>query len=256
MTFRLACFVLLALGAASPVLAAKVSLPGQVTYRERIALPDSARLRIQLIDQTLSAAPPRLDVEAPTGVGQVPLSFTLTFEDSLVLPGHDYALVATIAADDGVLFRNVEPYPVDLLAPAQPVLIVTSFVGRMAEAAPADAPEATAQAAILGPTWTATTIAGEAVVARSTTSLQIGAVLRAGGLGGCNSWFAQAELDGAAIRFGGITSTMRLCFGEDARNKQERTFYDALAATATWQVIGDQLTLYAADGRPLVVFTR
>ena len=47
------CFALV-LGlflAVSPALAAKVTLSGQVTYRERIALPQTATLEIQLIDQ-------------------------------------------------------------------------------------------------------------------------------------------------------------------------------------------------------------
>ena len=59
---RLLCLVALV---ASPAFAAKVNLPGQVTYRERIALPDLATLEIQLVDQSLPSLPPRLDVEAP-----------------------------------------------------------------------------------------------------------------------------------------------------------------------------------------------
>ena len=52
------CLALLA----TPALATKVSLPGQVTYREKASLPADATLRIQLIDQSLPSAPPRLDV--------------------------------------------------------------------------------------------------------------------------------------------------------------------------------------------------
>ena len=92
---------------ASPALAAKVSLSGQVTYRERIALPDPATLEIQLVDETLPSLPPRLDVRAPIGPnGGVPLSFTIGFEDSLILPSHNYALIAAISAEGGLMFRN------------------------------------------------------------------------------------------------------------------------------------------------------
>ncbi len=76
----------------SPSLAAPINLPGVVTYRERIALPDNAMLRIELIDLALPDRP-RVSVEAPTGPGQVPLAFTLTFEDSLILPQHDYVSI-------------------------------------------------------------------------------------------------------------------------------------------------------------------
>ena len=67
----------------SPAFAAKVGLSGEVTYRERIALPDTATLRIELVDLALPDRP-RVSVSAPTGAGQVPLAFTLTFEESVV----------------------------------------------------------------------------------------------------------------------------------------------------------------------------
>ena len=39
-------------------------------------------------------------------------------------------------------------------------------------------------------------------------------------------------------------------------NLQEQAYFAALAATATWQVSGDTLTLYGADGKALLVFGR
>jgi heat shock protein HslJ len=35
--------------------------------------------------------------------------------------------------------------------------------------------------------------------------------MRAGGSGGCNSWFAQAELTDETLRLGSITSTLKGC---------------------------------------------
>jgi putative lipoprotein len=49
------------LACATPAFAAEIKLPGQVTYRERVALPPSAILEIELVDETLPALPPRLD---------------------------------------------------------------------------------------------------------------------------------------------------------------------------------------------------
>ncbi len=69
-----------------------VAVPGD------IALPDTAVLSIELIDLALPNRP-RLTVSAPTGAGQVPLAFTLTFEDSLILPQHTYALNAEIEGE-------------------------------------------------------------------------------------------------------------------------------------------------------------
>ena len=243
------------LAAASPSLAAKVELPGQVTYRERIALPELATLRIQLMDETLPNAPPRLAVEAPIGPGQIPLSFTLAFDDSLILPSHSYALIASISAGGGLLFRNFEPYAVNPLAPAEPVLIVTNLVGQVntGTASSSEPPVATTPA-ILDVTWTAREIDGKPVLPRTTPSLAIGTDMRAGGSGGCNSWFAQVEVADDTIRFGSVTATQKGC--TQSINEQEQAFRDAIAAAALWQVAGDELTLLGADGKVLLRFSR
>ncbi|MEO8756673.1 MAG: META domain-containing protein [Devosia sp.] len=239
----------------APAFAAKIDLPGQVTYRERLALPASATLEIQLIDQTLPSLPPRIDVRAPIGPGQVPLSFTLNFDDSLILPGHSYALIAAISVESGLLFRNFEPYAVDPLAPVTQVLIVTNLVGRIEDKTTMSSePAAPDTPAILDSVWAATSIKDAAILPRTKPSLTIGADMRAGGSGGCNSWFAPAEITGESLRLGSITSTMKAC--TQSVNLQEEAFKDALAAVATWKVDGDALTLFGTDGKALLSFER
>lgn len=255
MRYFLACVLSLLL-IVSPALAAKATLSGQVTYRERIALPEAATLEIQLIDQTLPTLPPRLDVKAPIGAGQVPLSFNLGFEDLVILPNHSYALIATIAVPEGVMFRNAEPYVLNPLAPAQPVLIVTNrFVIDANQPTASSEPQpATAEPAILETTWAATSIAGTPVLTRSHPTLSIGADMRAGGSTGCNSWFAQAELHGDAIHLGQIGATLMAC--SEPLAAQEKAFAELLSQSARWQVSGDTLTLFGVDGTALLVFSR
>ena len=247
--------------ASTPALAAKVSLPGQVTYREHVTLPPDATLRLQLIDESLPTAPPRLDVEGPIGSGQVPLSFTLTFEDALIIPDHTYALIAAISGGGGLMFRNFEPYVVNPVAPASPVTIVTNLVATQAadtsssaSSAASAAPQPPAAPNILDTAWTATDIAGAPIIARTHPNLTIGSDMRAGGFGGCNSWFAQAVLDGRTLRFGGVTSTDKSCGG--AVDAQEKAFFAAIAAAASWQLAGNTLTLYGADGGHQMSFSR
>jgi putative lipoprotein len=255
MRFYEAILAIIVLSIASPALAAKIDLSGQVTYRERIALPDGALLRIQLIDQTLPNTPPRVAVEAPIGPGQVPLSFDLKFDDALILPNHAYALIASISDQGGLLFRNAEPYAVAPLAPATPVVIVTDLVARTELPVSAStATQAPVAPAILDTLWTATLIAGAAPVPRSAISLTIGADMRAGGTGGCNAYFSQAELDGDKLAFSSVAATRKAC--ADTINQQEQAFFAALAATASWQVSGDDLTLFGADGKALLMFRR
>lgn len=241
--------------AATPALAAKIDLSGQVTYRERIALPENSVLGIALVDQTLPAAPPRVSVKGAIGPGQVPLSFDLKFEDSLILPNHSYALIATISAGGQLMFRNFEPYAVTPLAPAaDPIVIVTNLVALTETASSSAQPEAPLAPAILETTWTATSINGAAPVPRTNATLSISSDLRAGGNGSCNSWFAQAQLDGDKLSFGAVGATQKGC--TQSVNLQEQAYFAALAATATWQVSGDTLTLYGADGKALLVFGR
>ena len=253
MRFSLTALFLLLLVA--PALAAKVDLPGQVTYRARIALPDPATLEIQLVDQTLPSLPPRLDVKATIGPGQVPLAFNLNFDDAIIIPEHSYALIASISVESGLLFRNFEPYAVNPLAPVQPLLIVTNLVGQVNPAAASSAePTAPSTPALLDSIWNLTSLNGTPVLPRTKPSLTIGADMRAGGSGGCNSWFAQAEITGETLRLGSITSTLKGC--TQSVNLQEGAFKDALAAVASWSVAGDELTLFGADGKALLVFTR
>lgn len=247
--------VCVALMLSTPAIAAKIDLPGQVTYRERLALPKDATLELQLVDQTTPNLPPRLDVRATIGAGQVPLTFNLNFDDAMILPGHSYALIAAISAGGGLLFRNFEPYVVNPLAPAAPIVIVTNLVGRIETGASSSTEPAIAETpAILNVTWTATQIGDATILPRTKPSLSISDDMRAGGSGGCNSWFAQAEIDGDTLRLGSITSTLKAC--TQPINLQEQAFHAALTAAMTWQVDADQLTLFGVDGKPVLVFTR
>jgi putative lipoprotein len=243
---------------ASPAFAAKVTLPGQVTYREKVDLPVPAKLRIQLVDQSLPTAPPRLDVEAPIASGQVPLSFTLTFEDAIIIPDHNYALIAAISAGGKLMFRNFQPYPVDPLAPLEPVVIVANLVGAGSSSAPPSSSSVEADAssppAILDSTWVATRIGDTSISGPDAPTLALVSNRRAGGSGDCNSWFSVVELDDTAIRFGDVAATKKSCGA--TRDGQEQAYFAALTQVATWAVAGDTLTLYAADGTALLAYRR
>jgi putative lipoprotein len=243
--------IVLLLVATAPALGAPVQLPGEVTYRERIALPDTAVLSIELIDLALPDRP-RLAVSAPTGAGQVPLAFTLTFEDSLILPQHDYVLNAEIRAGD-LRFRNTEPFSVTPLAQTEPVLIVTNLVaqGEPPSSEPAAEPQ---NLPLLNTTWEATAIGEMPVPPGVEITLLIEDDMRAGGSGGCNSFFSQATITEDSFAIGEVARTQRSCFYE--RNTLEQSYFDALKAAVTWVVEGDRLTLLDTTAKPTVTFER
>ncbi len=240
-----------ALFATGPALAAKVSLPGEVTYRERMALPEGAILRIELVDLALPDRP-RVRVSAPTGAGQVPLAFTLTFDDSLILPQHSYALNAEIAAGD-IRFRNTEPYGVNPLAPEAPIVIVTQRVAQVEPASVEPAPAA-GELPLLDITWQAKQIGETPVPPGVEVTMHIEPNLRAGGVGGCNSWFSQTTITAESFAAGVTGRTQRSC-GYD-RNMLEQSFFEALAASAAWRLDNDTLTLLDASGKPTLIFER
>lgn len=235
----------------SAAIAAPVQLTGEVTYRERIALPEGAILTIDMIDLAIPERP-RLTVRAPIGSGQVPLTFTLTFEDSMILPLHDYVLNAEIRGPS-FLFRNAEPYPVTPLAQTTPIQIVTSPV-TIAEVAPASAePQPIASLPIVGITWTAESIEGDPVPPQMDITLLVEPSHRIGGVGGCNSYFSQAIIGEHSFMAGQIARTQRGCLG--GRNAIEQIYLDALGAAQSWTIDNGALILLDSAGNQLVQFS-
>ena len=234
--------LLVTLGAAS---AAQTTLSGEVTYRERIALPDNGTLRILLVDLA-TPSQPRVQAEgAIASPGQVPLSFNLTFDDAVFTTGHSYGLKAEILADGQVWFRNAEPLPIDLAAP-QAIVIITNFAGRVDDpsARPAVDPRP-----ILDVTWTAEQVGGLAVTPDEST-LSIASDMRAGGRGGCNSYFTQAQISNDRLAFSPVAATRMAC-GETVMAR-EAVFFDGLNATRFWRLAGDRLELLDAGGKLLM----
>lgn len=251
--------VSLLLAFASPALAAKVTLKGDVTYRERIALPPGGTLTVSLIDLAM-ANRSRVSAEAAiASPGEVPLTFTLNFEESIVLPGHQYALVAEISGSDGALwFRNTEPYDIDPLTPATPILIVVNMAPHDEAGADKQAavePPPVAAPPILDVTWEANSIGGAPVARGIVSSLSIASDMRAGGRGGCNSWFAQAKLDHERLAFSAVAATRMACLS-DVATQQETSFFAALAGTRFWRISGDRLVLVDAGGAELASLTK
>ena len=251
---RLLAVVLALLLSGTPSIAAKIALTGDVTYRERIALPDGAILRLQLIDTSLPSAPPRIEVSAPIGEGEVPLSFTLNVDDTLFGAGTAYGMIAAITAQGVLLFRNFDPYPIDEAAAATQIHIVTTLVQDETSSSSPPPGEPAPQLDLLNSTWTVVEIGGVAVLPRTRPTLSIAPDLRAGGSAGCNSWFAEARIVEDTLRFGSLTSTQKGC--SQSVNLQEDAYKRALAETARWRVEENILTLFAADGQTLLRLQR
>jgi uncharacterized lipoprotein YbaY/heat shock protein HslJ len=109
----LCTLILLSLpGAAAAQASAKVT--GEVLYRERIALPPSAIVNVQLEDVSLADAPSVVIAEQqidPMGKGP-PYAFELTYDPAKIDQRFSYAVRAEIKDGDKLLFTTTQRYAV------------------------------------------------------------------------------------------------------------------------------------------------
>ncbi len=101
-------------GCGMPLTPAEGRVTGRLLYRERIALPPDAVVRVALVDVSLQDAPATvLDAEEFRLEGrQVPVPFSLEYDPASVLPDRTYAVQASIRVDGRLTFTTTEHYPV------------------------------------------------------------------------------------------------------------------------------------------------
>jgi putative lipoprotein len=239
---------------AGPALAEKVSISGDVTYAEKVKLPAGATLEIALVDLAAPGVPRVAASAAISERGKIPLTFTLGFDSKVIAKGHSYGLTAEIVSAGDVWFRTGDPVPVDPLNAAGPVEIVAGFVGIIQSATPAPPPASdTVIDDIIGVTWRAETLDGSPVTAEGHPTISIGGDMRAGGRGGCNSWFSEVALGDGTLAFSAVAATRMACPSAD-ETAEEEAFFDVLAATRFWRIDGEQLILSDAEGATLATF--
>jgi putative lipoprotein len=114
-------------------------LQGSVIYRERVALPDNAQIKVQLVDATTSAAPAVFAETTFAAAGrQVPVPFSLPVDNVKVEPGRVLALRATILVDGVTRYVTATRVNVDIQAlPASVTILVAPGT---AEPAATDSP--------------------------------------------------------------------------------------------------------------------
>lgn len=226
-----------------PAIAAELTLTGTVTYRERIALPQGAVLRVTLVDTEAGNAL----VSAATAIpNQSPIGFSLNVHRTLPAD-RSYGLTAEITADGRVMFRSREAVPVDLLAPV-PVGILVQHVPEP-RPDPAPTPPLPPQE-LVDVVWTVTSIGGRPVSGSRPLTLSIAPDYRVGGSGGCNNYFTEASIEGDAIGFGPAAATRMAC--AESVMAQEATYFTALAAVTKFELDGTSLRLLDAAGIPLI----
>jgi putative lipoprotein len=235
---------LLILASGLPAMAASLVLTGEVTYRERIALPPQSRLKLTLLDVSGADSQTLVEAMAPlSGSGQVPLQFTFEINTNAIDPHRDYALVAEITSSGSLWFKNPIPLSLDPFHPPEPLLVMVNFVG--VDARPNAAPPLVADlevtTALLDTVWTVESMAESAAVFVSPITLTIAPDRRAGGVGGCNDYFAEAHLEGPDLSFGPIVASRKLCAASVMTG--EAAYFEALSDVTAYELEDDHLLL-------------
>ena len=111
------------MGRAAAPPAGLTSVSGTVTYRERVALPPTAVVTVQLVDAARADAPATVLAEQviETQGRQIPIGFSLTVPAAAVAPPARLLLQAHITVDGAMRFATRQAVPVPYEGLARPI---------------------------------------------------------------------------------------------------------------------------------------
>jgi putative lipoprotein len=105
-------------------------ISGEVTYRERMALPPGAVVKVTLEDQSRMDAPATVLTDYTHNVdGAPPYSFRLVYDPSAIDERMRYGLRARIEHDGKLMFTSTEHIDPFAAAPGERITILVSRAG-------------------------------------------------------------------------------------------------------------------------------
>jgi heat shock protein HslJ len=105
---------------------------------------------------------------------------------------------------------------------------------------------------LTGTMWILTSLDGERPIVGTTITAAFDTQGRLGGSSGCNSYSAQYQVSGSNMTIGQASGTLMAC--AEPVMAQEGDYLAALAATATYSISGNKLSLEDSSGEPRLVF--
>ncbi|MGH6763897.1 MAG: META domain-containing protein [Phyllobacterium sp.] len=233
---------------ASAKAADMLEIPGEVLYRERIALPGDASLRVQLIEIAKSeGAGLVVGEKLIEPAGQVPIAFSIEVDRKVIAPEKTYGVVARISAGGSVWFSSKTPHIVDLAETVSPLTLMLVRGDHMAQSGTEQAKPA--EAGLLGVTWRLSSLQGKELQGSVKSTLTLAEDGKVNGHGGCNNFGGSAKIDGASIKFGNLFSTMMAC--EENKMEQERAFHEVLGNAASYELSEGNLVLKDDAGKEI-----
>jgi uncharacterized lipoprotein YbaY len=230
------------------------TVAGVVLYRERIALPPGAILKLQLQDVSLADAPAMVLAEQtiePMGKAP-PYAFELAYDASAIDERHSYAVRAEIRDGDQLLFTTTERYAVITQGnPSSGLTIVVRSIG-------ASKPSASLPGEMVNRDWSLTSLQrapGDVVTTTNKgVSIRFGDDGRASGSGGCNRYSGPYSVAAeGGLSFGTLIATRIACTPDVA--SLESAYFGALGSVASYKLEGATLQLSFDNGRGLLSYS-
>ncbi len=225
---------------------APTAVTGHVTYRERVALPADAEVRVQLLDvsrQDVAAAAVADTTIKPDG-RQVPLPFLVRFDPKKIDPRHDYAVRATITMGGQLAFTTTAVVRVITRdRPTAVDLVLTSAGPAAAAPPPPTAQGGPGATSALSGTWVLEDINGGGVMDYARATLEFREAGRVSGRGSCNQFNGPVTITDTTIAFGPLVSTMMAC--SEALMNQEAKYLKALQSAERYRVDGHSLLIFS-----------
>ena len=240
-----------------PIAAAAQDAPGTVSgtvaYRERIALPPDAIVRVRLEDVSLADAKAKEIARTKITLNgkQVPIAFTIHYPKHAIDSGHTYSVRATISIKDTVRWTSTQSYPVLTRGAPSKVDVMVHQVG--SKPAPHPVPPVDMHlkppASLQNTYWKLIELKGAPVqVAEHGTepNMTLRAEGKLTGSGGCNRFTGTYVITAK----GGVTldpgaTTMMACV--EPYMSQEGAVFAALRSVTRYEISGDDLTLRAGE---------
>lgn len=233
-------FVLAASTAIAGVSMAKAgTVEGNVTYLQRIAVPQGAKLRVELRDVSLMDVESKLISAQEYDLTAVPADYQLRFLDSEILASNTYSVSARISQDGALLFITDTAYPV-----------LTRGAGERADMIVKPVSSSTPKTADLqldDTSWELIELNGAQIDKGRDPGFVFSKDGQFSASGGCNRFMGQADVNGASVRFPDkLAGTLMACVpGLDI---QETDFLAALPLVKTLDRNGPLLQMIADDG--------
>ncbi len=223
---------------------------GEVWYRERIAVPEHAKLIITLEDVARQdVASDVIATEILVLDKQQPWAFNLDYDADKLTEKGNYVLRARIEVDGQLKFINTTRIPA-FYNTDKPVRILVSSV--------AEKSVKVVTAALQDTYWKLDTFNSK-VIKTAAKQKQVHLVLHAqeskvSGFSGCNKFLGQYTVDANAseLKFSPLISTKMACTNQEFN---ENGFLSALSKATNYKVNGQQLNIFNADGKVLATFS-